>query len=96
MRKPGLLWAFFLDAVLALLPVLPIPRLHGTVSTFIGYWLVLAILRKLDAFAVGKGWGWLTRAGLKIVVIILTGALVLVSAMERCDRDGTNCSRVFF
>jgi hypothetical protein len=89
-------WAFLIDILLAGISILDVPRLHGALSTYIVYAVVFGLLRWSDAVAIRRGWHLPGRIAVKVLIVVFARALVLVSAMERCDITGSNCHRVFF
>jgi hypothetical protein len=86
---------FFVDVILACLPMLNAQRVHGLWGAIIVYLVVLATLRTADRLAVRKGWRW-GRAALKLAIWAMATALVSISGLEQCDLTQTTCRRVFF
>jgi hypothetical protein len=95
LRQTGIAVAFFVDVLIACLPMLNANRLHGLWGAIIVYLIVLATLRSADGWAVRKSWRWAGRLLLKIVIYVVATGLVSVSGLEQCDSTAINCRRVF-
>jgi len=89
-------WMFLLNVVLACLPMIDARVHHGTTIAIIVYCIGLFVFWKLDNWASEKNWGLATKLGLKLPALAIIWAAVLTSAMEKCDRSGLNCQRLFF
>lgn len=88
-------WAFFIDMLLACVPMIDANVVHGFWSGLIVYATVLAILQFADKFALGRNWGVWRRIAMKVIVVVVAEAAVSVSATETCDFDMTRCHRIF-
>jgi hypothetical protein len=85
---------FFIDVLIACLPMLNANSVHGLWAAIIVYLVVLATLRSADGWAVRKGWRW-GRWILKIAIYAVATGLVSISSLEQCDSTATDCHRVF-
>ena len=86
---------FFLDFVLACLPMLNAQRVHGLWAAIAVFLLVFWILRVADRHSVSRGWKW-QRYGVKALILVIAEGVVLLSRIEQCDLNQTTCHRLFF